>query len=356
MKKLSILLSVLIFASCMAKKPDNNHSTKDKTKLTESHQNQENLTLVKILKIEPQEFTHLFSVSGAVEAVKYAAISPDMNGRIVKIYVAEGQVVKKGRLLVQLDNRLLKTQLQSTQTGLELAKTMYQKQKELWDKKIGTEVQYLQAKNRKENIENQIATLKVQLSMTQVKAPFDGIVDRIYQKEGELANPARQLIDFVNLNELYINADVSEDYIGKIKRGDPAIITFPAFPNLQIKTKVYRTGNIINPSSRSFRTRFRISNPKNKIKPNLVALVRLSDYKSNNALLVPSIVIQRDMQGEYIYIADKNKKVYKVRKQYIKTGLSDGGRTQIIEGLEAGEKVIVEGYNLVHKGQEIMVN
>jgi len=359
MKKIAILLSAIVFVSCMAKKPDdkadNKNQNKENTEVVSENTQSANITKVKILAVTPQEFKHKFTVSAAVEAVKYAAISPEMNGRITKIFVSEGQVVAKGTLLAQLDDRLFQSQLKSAQIGLELADTLYNKQKELWDKKIGTEVQFLQVKNRKESLENQIATLKVQISMTQIRAPFSGIVDRIYQKEGEIANPARQLFDFVNLSELYINTDVSEDYIGKVKRGDDATITFPAFPDLKIKTKVYRSGNIINPSSRSFRVRFRIANTKNRIKPNLVAKVLLSDYQSDKALLVPSIVIQRDMQGEFVYKAEKSNGKTFARKQYIKTGLSEGANTQVTGGINAGDNVIVEGYNLVRKDQQIAV-
>ncbi len=356
MKKIAIILSALFLVSCMAKKPDESkENTKNTEVQTAENNNTQNLTLVQTLTIRPQEFQHTFTVSGSVEAVKYAAISPEMNGRIIKIYVSEGQVVSKGTLLAQLDDRLLQTQLKSAQTSLELAATIYNKQKELWDKKIGTEVQYLQAKNKKESLENQIATLKVQISMTQVRAPFAGIVDRIYQKEGELANPARQLFDFVNLSELYINTDISEDYVGKVNKGDDAVISFPAFPDIKIKTKVYRVSNIVNPSSRSFRVRFRIANPKNRIKPNLLAQITLSDYHSNDALLVPSIVIQRDMQGEYLYLVNKTGNKNLVRKQYVKLGLSENENTQIIEGLKANDRIIVKGYNKVRKGQEVVV-
>jgi len=359
MKKIAILLSAIVFASCMAKKPSEKADAKkqenEKTEVVSENNQSINITKVKTLTVTPQEFKHNFTVSAAVEAVKYAAISPEMNGRITKILVSEGQVVAKGTLLAQLDDRLLQSQLKQAKTGLELAETLYKKQKELWDKKIGTEVQFLQAKNQKESLENQIATLKVQISMTQIRAPFSGIVDRIYQKEGEIANPARQFADFVNLSELYINTDVSEDYIGKVKRGDDAIITFPAFPDLKIKTKVYRTGNIVNASSRSFRVRFRIANPKNRIKPNLVAKVLLSDYQSNEALLVPSIVIQRDMQGEFVYKAENSNGKSFARKQYIKTGLSEGANTQVIEGINVGDNVIVDGYNLVRKDQQIAI-
>ncbi|MCK5537169.1 MAG: efflux RND transporter periplasmic adaptor subunit [Bacteroidales bacterium] len=372
MRNIIIILAVLFLASCAGKKADetpeqeirayqkqisdiNQKIAVIEQNNVETEINTEDLLLVKTVSIKKTTFSHTITVSGAIDAIKFAAINPEMPGRITKIAVSEGQVVQKGTVLAQLDDRLLQSQLKQTKIGLEMAQTMFDRQNELWEKKIGTEIQFLQAKNQKDALENQIQTLKVQISMTKLIAPFSGIVDRIYQKEGELANPAIKLFDFVNLNQLYVNAEVSEDYISNIKRGDKATIMFPAFPNLEIKTSVYRTSNIINPSSRSFLTRFKISNINNKIKPNLIANVLLSDYTSNNSIAISSIVIQSDLEGKYIFIADKKDNFYQVRKQYLKTGLNEGGKTEILSGLVIGDLVITEGYNLVRKGQNIKI-
>ncbi len=372
MRNIIIILAVLFLASCAGKKADetpeqeirayqkqisdiNQKIAVIEQNNVETEINTEDLLLVKTVSIKKTTFSHTITVSGAIEAIKFAAINPEMPGRITKIAVSEGQVVQKGTVLAQLDDRLLQSQLKQTKIGLEMAQTMFDRQNELWEKKIGTEIQFLQAKNQKDALENQIQTLKVQISMTKLIAPFSGIVDRIYQKEGELANPAIKLFDFVNLNQLYVNAEVSEDYISNIKRGDKATIMFPAFPNLEIKTSVYRTSNIINPSSRSFLTRFKISNINNKIKPNLIANVLLSDYTSKNSIAISSIVIQSDLEGKYIFIADKKDNFYQVRKQYLKTGLNEGGKTEILSGLVIGDLVITEGYNLVRKGQNIKI-
>jgi len=374
MKNVVILLFAALFlASCAGKKADETPEQQIRayqkqideinqkiekvstTAAADAEKNSENLNTVKVEKVLSAEFHHTITVSGIVEAIKFAALNPEMAGKIISINVSEGQVVNKGAVLAQLDDRLLQSQLKQAETSLELASTMYNRQKELWEQNIGTEIQYLQVKNQKETLENQIQTLKIQISMTKVVAPFDGLVDRIYLKEGELANPAVKFMDFVNLSELYVNADISEDYINRIKPGDEAVIKFPAFPNVEIKTKVFRTTNIVNPNSRSFLTRFKISNIGNKIKPNVIANVVLSDYKNEKAITIPSILLQSDMDGKFVLIADKHENAYEVRKQYVETGLNEAGKIEITKGLYEGELLITEGYNQVRKGQKINV-
>jgi RND family efflux transporter MFP subunit len=371
-RNLIIVLSALFLASCAGKQADESPvqqirayqkqisdinekiATLDSTKAA-SKIDKSDLTLIKTIPVAETAFNHTITASGAVEAIKFAGLSAEMSGKIMNINVTEGQVVTKGTLLVKLDDRMLQSQLNQANIALELATTMFNKQKELWDKNIGTEVQFLQAKNQKESLENQIQTLNVQISMTKIIAPFDGVVDRIYQKEGELANPAIKLIDFVNLSQLYVNADVSEDYISTIKEGDKAVIVFPSFNNLKINTTVYRTTNIVNPNSRSFLTRIKISNVNNQIKPNIIANVILSDYVNKNALTVPSYLIQSDLDGQYLYLADALKNAYQVRKQYVKVGLSENGITEILEGLKAGDLLISAGYNQVRKGETVAI-
>lgn len=306
--------------------------------------------------IKYEKFAHHFTASGSVEAVKFANINPEMNGQIMKIYVTEGQRVKKGDLLIKLDSRIIESNLQGMRSSFELAKITYEKQKALWNKQIGTEIQYLQAKNRKETLEAQIKTLETQLDMTKIKAPFDGIVDRIFQKEGELASPARQIIQFVNLSELYVNCDVSEDYVSRIKQGDPAVIKFSALPNIKISTKIYRIGNVIKPSNRTFNVKFKIKNIGEQIKPNLVSVASMLDYKNDNDILVPSKVIQHDFSGMYLYVAENENGKTIVKKKYVKVGLSDNDKTEIKEGLSVGEQVITAGYNIVRRGQEVNIS
>ncbi|MBE9466916.1 MAG: efflux RND transporter periplasmic adaptor subunit [Bacteroidetes bacterium] len=314
------------------------------------------LLKVKTYTIKHEKFVHHFTASGSVEAVKFANINPQANGQIIKIYVTEGQRVKKGDLLIKLDSRIIESNLQGVKSGFELAKLTYDKQKVLWGKQIGTEIQYLQSKNRVETIAAQIKTLETQLDMSKIIAPFDGIVDVIFQKEGELASPARQIIQFVNLSDLYVNCDVSEDYISRIKKDDKALVTFLALPDIKISTKIYKTGNVINPENRTFNVKFKIKNIEEQIKPNIVAVASMSDYKNDKDILVPSKVVQNDFDGMYLYVAAKENGKFVVKKKYVTVGLSDNHKTEIKEGLIIGEQVITEGYNNVRRGQEIFIS
>ncbi len=311
--------------------------------------------IVKIQEIQSEKFAHYFEATASLEAVKSAYVSPEMSGQIKQILVKEGNFVKKGQLLISLNSSALSAQLAGLKTQLELATTMYEKQKELWDKKIGTEVQYLQAKTNKEGLDNQISAVNAQIEMTKVRAPFSGIVDAIHLKIGELVAPGRQVIELINLSEMYINADISERYLANVKEGDAVVASFPMYPDMKLETRVFRIGNTINPANRTFRLRLKINNIDNKLKPNIVATIKLNDYSSDSAIVIPSMAIKQDINGYYIFTVENKKGKSTARKKYVVPGMNEGEKTMITSGLGHGDKVIVEGYNLVRDGQFVSV-
>lgn len=313
------------------------------------------LTLVKINNMEYTKFVHYFEANGSVEAVNAAFISPEINGQIEKIHVEKGDKVTKNQLLVSLNDETIRNSMDEVETQLDLAKTLYEKQKKLWQKKIGSEVQYLEMKNRKESLEKRLETLEVQLDMTKIKAPFSGIVDEIFLKEGELAVPGVQLIQLINLKKVFVNADISENYLSDLKVGDEVDISFPAYNNYNVKAKIQRIGNVINSANRTFPIQIELTNQSNKLKPNIMAVVKISDFETDSALLVPSIIVQQDTKGEYIYVIDNENNTKTAKKQYITTGMSSESMTMITEGLNAGDKVITDGYNLVTDKMEVHV-
>ncbi|MCP4155233.1 MAG: efflux RND transporter periplasmic adaptor subunit [bacterium] len=309
--------------------------------------------LVKVKKLSYEKFEHFFVANGSVEAVKEAFISPEINGQVKKIHVKEGQRVKRGQLLVSLNSDVTKNSIAELKTGLKLAETVYNKRKGLWDKKIGSEIQFLQAKTDKESLENRLKALEAQLDMTQIKAPIDGIVDEVSNKEGELALPGMQLIRLVNLQKVYINADVSESYLPKVEKGDSVKVTLPSYPGLEIEAAILRTGNVVKKENRTFLVQLLLDNKEEKLKPNMLALIRIKDFSAASALVVPAIIIKNDLKGTYLYVVDKEGAKTIARKVYITTGMSDSGNTLINEGLKAGQQVVVEGYSLVKNGMEI---
>ncbi len=310
---------------------------------------------VKTLHLTPVHFSHFVHSVASLEAVKSAFISPEISGQVKTIHVHEGDYVKKGQLLVSLNSDIIESNIKELETNLELAKTLYQKQEELWKQQIGSEIQYLEAKNKKESLESKLNSLYIQLAKSKIKAPITGIVDLINVKEGELAMPGAQIIQMVNISTFYVNADISEKFISVIKKGSPLKVSFPSFPDWKIDTKVYRIGSVINQSNRTFRVQAKIYNKNNMLKPNMLAKITFLDFEVDKALVVPSIIIKKDFKGSYLYIVAKDDKGYIAQKKYVKTSLSNDEGTMITEGISEGDKVIVKGYNLVKDGIAINV-
>ena len=332
-------------------------------KITELEKELENLgesddqfiTPVKVITLQERPFRHYFEVSGSVEAVEQAYISTEINGQIKEIMVDEGDYVLKGQLLAKLNTSITDNTILEVKTKLELATTLYKKQKQLWDKNIGSEVQYLQAKNNKEALESKLQTLQAQLDMAYIKAPIDGIIDRIFSEEGELALPGMQLMQLVNLERLYISADVSEKYLPVIEKGDIVSVKFPTFPSMDMEVRVNRCGNVINKSNRTFLVELKIDNIDGKLKPNILALITFLDFSEDNALVVPSIIIKEDIKGEYIYAALNTNGKMIAKKIYITSGMSNDDETMVSSGLSPGDLIIAEGYSLVTDGTEVKI-
>jgi RND family efflux transporter MFP subunit len=318
-----------------------------------SNGNGRRAVLVKIKKVEVETFEHSFQVNGSVEAIKEAFISAEMGGRIEHLYVSEGDAVKKGRLLVSLNSDVIKNNISELQTNLELARIVYKKRAGLWAKKIGSEVEFLSARNNKESLENRLKALKAQLAMTRIKAPIDGIVDRIEGKPGELAGPGKLLILMVNLDKVYINADVSEHYLPYVKKGEKVTVNFPSYPEISMEVAISQVGHTINPENRTFKIRLIMDNAGKMLKPNLISVLKIRDLINKSAKVVPSIVVKKDLKGSYLYVVKRDGDKLFASKVYVKEGMSADNRTIITEGLAFGQEVIVEGYNFVQNGSKV---
>ncbi|NPA38066.1 MAG: efflux RND transporter periplasmic adaptor subunit [Chlorobi bacterium] len=307
---------------------------------------------VYVEQVKPAEFRHYVDVSGNVNTDKNIVVSPETGGNIVSIDVKEGDKVRKGQILGRLNTEMIERTIKEVQINYELAVTTYNRRKNLWDQNIGSEMEYLQAKSQKESLEQKLESLKAQLDMALIKSPIDGVVDEIIQKTGEIAGPQIPFARVVNLDKLYIIADVSEMYLPQIHKGEEVEISFPVIDK-KIRKRIYRVSNVIDPVSRTFRVRVNLNNEDNLIKPNMLAVLKLLIYSNENAIVVPSILIKKDFTGEFIFIAEKEGDRWYARKRYLVTGINNNNQTVVLQGLKEGDALIVKGYAQVVDGAEI---
>lgn len=310
---------------------------------------------VNVQKLNPEKFEHFFTVNGSFEAVEYAYISPETSGQVTRILVKEGDHVKRGQELARLNTAVIENNIREVNTALDLATTVYNKQKQLWENKIGSEMDYLRAKNDMQRMKDQLKTLESQLDMAIISSPIDGIVDQIVPNIGELAMPGQLLMQVVNLNEFYLNVEVSESYLPFLKKGDPVNISLVSYGDVSLKSNIYRIENIINPENRSFKVKIKVKNTNNMIRPNMLAEVQFKDFESDAAFVVPSIVVKKDFKGDYVFIAEKSEGNYISKKIYVETGRSIDNQTMVLKGLHAGDQVIVNGYNQVVEGSLLTI-
>lgn len=367
MKKILMLLTTaIIIASCSFTTTDD-ESTKRKQlqefkqELYELQQKIEDLEKelaatekeevikVKVVKLQNKVFEHFFEVTGNVEAIEDVDVSPETTGVIKEVLIKEGQKVKTGQVLAKLNTQILERSMDELDVQLELANTNFERQENLWKQNIGSEMQYLQAKNNKDGLEKRIASLNTQIEMGNVKSPVNGVVDIVYQKKGHIGSPQMPFAKVINISKMKIYVDVSEFYLTKIEKGDSINIFFPAL-NREINTKIDQIGNTIDANNRTFRVRVNINNSDNMIKPNLVSIIKLRDYLNKEAIVVPSLYVKNDFNGSYTYIIEKKNSKNIAKKVYVTTGVTDNNVTEITEGLSAGMQIISEGYNQVVDG------
>jgi len=307
--------------------------------------------LVGVKVLAPETFQHFFEVNGNIEAVEMANVSPEQGGLIQRITVKEGDLVKKGQVLAVFNTEVYQKNMDEIESALELSQTVFQRQSKLWEQKIGSEIQFLQAKNQVESLEKKKKTLQAQMAMSTIKAPFDGVVDAVNQKEGELAAPGMPLLTVVNMGQMKVKADVSENYAKSIRNGQNIEVNFPSF-GMKTNAPISNVGSIINSANRSFTVEVRVNNSDRLLKPNGVATLRIKDFEVKEALVVPAITVGKDANGTFVFVVNSESKAVKT---YVTTDRSSDGQTLITSGLKAGDRVVVEGYNEVANGNLVQV-
>lgn len=310
---------------------------------------------VSVAPLQPVDFKHYISVQGKLEAKDMVMVSTTMGGQIMHIAVKEGDMVKAGQILATLDRETMEKSIEEVKNALDIATTLYNKQKSLWEQQIGTEVQYLTAKNNKESLEKRLATLRSQLNQLVVKAPYSGVVDEIYAKTGGMAAPGVPLMRLVNLGNMKAKASVPDIYITKVNKGDEVIIHFPDIDE-RVKGQISFVAQVVDPLTRSFTVEATFANPGQKYKPNMLAVIEINDQTKKNALVISENLIQNSENGKMVFTAhtENGRKVAKAR--YINTGLTYNGLIEITQGLQAGDTLITQGYQDLVDGQEIIIN
>lgn len=313
------------------------------------------LTKVTTMALKPSRFQHYFEIFGSVEADENVQLFPELPGEILQVMVNEGDRVTKGQTLMRLDSDILQRNIAEVETSLSLATDIYNRQKRLWDKKIGSEVQYLEAKNSKESLEKRLETLRTQQEQSTIKAPFAGVIDEIFSNEGEMANPAMPLIRLVNLREVYIQADVSERYVASVQAGTEVTVRFSSL-NQEVDTRVALAGKFINPNNRTFRIRVPLENTDDLYKPNMLAALKIKDFEQDSAVVVPANLVQQSAAGDnFIYVLDRSTGKSQVRKVNVAIGLSYEDRVLVTDGLSGNEVLIDRGSRSVKDGQDVQV-
>lgn len=313
------------------------------------------VTSVSVTEAKSQEFNHYLEVQGKVDGEDNIAVSAQVPGSITAVYVKEGDPVRKGQVMAQIDNTVMQQQIASTKQQLDFATSMYNKQKALWDKQIGSEVQYLTSKNTKENLEKAMATLNDQLEMTRIKSPINGSVEEVNLKVGQMASPGQPAVRVVNFSTVKVVAEIAEAYAPKVKPGNKVIVFFPDF-NIEIPSQIRFTSKYINPINRTFQSEVRLGQSKVEYRANMMAIVKINDYRNPSAFTVPITLIRESQSGKFIYVAKEESGKLVARRLPVTVGSTYNGLAEITGGITTGDKIITTGFNSLIDGELIQVN
>ena len=321
--------------------------------------NEQKFLLVTSIETKVAPYEHFVSFQGTLETDKNIVMYPEIPGLLKSIKVVEGQRVKKGDVLAIISDSGLVDQLQQLEIQLTLANTTYERQNRLWEQKIGSEMQFLQAKTQYLSLEKSIAQMKDQVAKTTITAPFDGIVDHILADVGSsLAPGMTPVVRVINLDEMKVSAQIPEIHLNNIKKAAKVAVNIPVL-NKTLPAEINAVGNFINPNNRSFRVEIGLENNIGDLKPNMTVLLNINDYKNEAAILVPSKNILEDQAGaKYVYTLERapgQEGMYKAIKTFVKTGKNSDNKTEILEGLSAGDQIVEDGIRLVKDQQLVKI-
>lgn len=358
MKRILSIAAVVFLASCSGKSTDKK-SELEKLKKERTEINSRITALeaeigtggapaaskeVTVFEVTETAFKNFVEIQGKVDAEENVQVTPEAPGVVTAVYAKIGQRVGRGQVLAQIDDKVLDQNMAELRTQLQLADALFQRQKNLWDQKIGTEVQYLNAKTQKESVERRIATLRSQASMYKIKAPISGTIDEMELKVGQAVTPGLSGIRIINASNLKVKAQVAESYAARVNQGDEVSIILPDVPDT-LQTKLSFASKTIDPISRSFNVEVKLPS-KATFRPNMLAILKIVDYKNDKALTIPVNSIQKAESGDYVFVADNRK----AKRVNIQAGKVSEGKAEILSGLKSGDKIITAGFQDLNEG------
>lgn len=378
MKKiLTLLLSILLLASCETKQVKEPETLEElKAALTEKKQSlntletemqkltdriaeldpslQEKAKLVDTSLMKTEDFVRYINIQGAVKADDPVNAVSEMGGRISRLFVKEGDFVRKGKLIAKLDVSTVESQINEINSSLDLARDVYERQERLWNKKIGSEVQYLQAKNNVERLEKSLETIKLQLNKASIYAPISGTVDMVMTNQGEVASPGMPIVQLLNTNKLKIATDIPENYLRIVKKGMNVDLNFPSV-DFTTTGRVSLLGRQIDPANRTLELEILPKKSSSLLKPNLLAEIKIKEFSSKNVVFMPLEYILQEVDGtEFVYVAEEDEEgMMRAKKRYVQIGEAAEGSVIITDGLTSGEAVIFKGSRSVSDGELI---
>lgn len=313
-----------------------------------------NAVNVEVSTLQPVTFEQFIEATGTVSTDQNIIVSPETSGIIQSISATEGDEVKKGQILARLNTESLQQSIEEVKVNLQMATTLFERRKNLWEQNIGSEVEYLQSESNMMSLQRKLQGLEAQLDMAVVRAPISGIIDDLMQKQGEMSGPAIPFARIVNLEDVYITANVSEEYLNKINSGDSVKVFFPVL-GTEKTARVFRTSAVIDPDSRTFSIRANLNNPDLLLQPNLMGEMKMRISRIPDALVVPSILVKKDFNGEFIFVSQDENGTPVARKRYITSGIKNNNNTVVTKGLEEGSKIITKGYGQVTDGSPLNI-
>ena len=312
---------------------------------------------VSVLKVAPQNFAGYLEVQGRVDFDQNATVGARAAGTLTSVRVQRGDRVRKGQVLATVDAGVLDANIAEVRTRADLARTIYEKQASLWKQQIGTEVQYLQAKNDYQALQRNLASLGQQKALYNVVAPYAGVVDDVMLKLGETVSPGAAVVQLNSGQGGKVLAEISEAYAGSIKAGDKALVTLPDLGGEELVSTVRTVSRTISAASRTFTAELRLpGNQAARLRPNMVATVRIQNYGSSNATVLPVDLIQHDEENAYVLVVARQAGKPVAQKRVIKTGQTYNGKQEVTSGLKPGDEVISAGYQNLNEGQVLKIS